>query len=298
VSRKPKAERRKPRKPKAERRKPRQPKAQRRKPSEGWQGWDAYADFYDWENARTLGRRDLAFWRATLAREAAPTLELGCGTGRLLIPLARSGAAMTGIDRSTPMLARAIAKSRRLLKARRPRLTRGDIRTLPFAAATFGVVMAPYGLLQSLVRDADLRAMLGEVARVLRPGGLIGIDLVPDLPKWQEYQRQVSLTGTGDGGDEITLIESVRQDRRRGLTMFDEEFVARRPSGRRERRRFTLTFRTLAMAVVTRTLATHGFEVTARYGSYRGAPWTPESDVWIVMARRPHPEPASVQRAR
>ena len=30
---------------------------------EGWEGWDQYAAFYDWENAQTLGRRDVAFWR-------------------------------------------------------------------------------------------------------------------------------------------------------------------------------------------------------------------------------------------
>ena len=32
-----------------------------RNPKEGWSGWDEYAPFYDWENARTIGRRDVAF---------------------------------------------------------------------------------------------------------------------------------------------------------------------------------------------------------------------------------------------
>lgn len=52
---------------------------------EGWHGWDAYAAFYDWENARTLGRRDVPFWRRLAARAGGPVLELGCGTGRLTI---------------------------------------------------------------------------------------------------------------------------------------------------------------------------------------------------------------------
>src|SRR5262250_273345 len=58
---------------------------------EGWQGWDDYAPFYDWENARTLGRRDIAFWQRVAATADGRVLELGCGTGRVSIPLARSG---------------------------------------------------------------------------------------------------------------------------------------------------------------------------------------------------------------
>src|SRR5947199_38227 len=58
---------------------------------EGWQGWDAYAPFYDWENAQTLGRRDVAFWRRVASKADGRVLELGCGTGRVSVPLARAG---------------------------------------------------------------------------------------------------------------------------------------------------------------------------------------------------------------
>jgi len=72
----------------------------------GSSGWDDYAPYYDWENARTLGRRDLPFWRdvARSEKKRGPLLEFGCGTGRLLIPIARSGIEATGVDLSTPML--------------------------------------------------------------------------------------------------------------------------------------------------------------------------------------------------
>src|SRR5262249_38857831 len=77
----------------------------RPKASEGWQGWDEYAAFYDWENAQTIGRADIAFWRDFAGRVNGRTLELGCGTGRLLVPIARSGVEIVGIDRSASMLA-------------------------------------------------------------------------------------------------------------------------------------------------------------------------------------------------
>ena len=57
------------------------------------------------------------------------------------------------------------------------------------------MVLAPYGILQSLLRERDLTATLASVARVLAPGGTFGIDLVPDVPNWREYQNRVQLRG-------------------------------------------------------------------------------------------------------
>ena len=74
---------------------------------QGWEGWDDYAPFYDWENARTLGRRDVAFWQRAAKDAKGRVLELGCGTGRISLPLARAGIRVVGIDRSEPMLGRA-----------------------------------------------------------------------------------------------------------------------------------------------------------------------------------------------
>ncbi len=251
---------------------------------EGWHGWDTYAAFYDWENARTLGRRDVPFWRRLLTAEHARTLELGCGTGRLLVPMARAGVPMVGVDRSPEMLAHAVTRSRRLPRARRPALVRGDIRTLPFDDRSFGAVMAPYGLLQSLLSESDLTMLLADVRRVLRPGGLFGIDLVPDLPKWHEYQEQVSMRGRGPRGGQLTLIESVRQDRRRRLTIFDERFVER--VGRKTtEHRFSLTFRTLSLPDVVERVATAGFRIEHLLGNYRGGAWADDAEVWVIVAR-------------
>src|SRR5688500_9551086 len=166
-----------------------------RKSTEGWEGWDAYAPFYDWENAQTVARRDVAFWRRLAVAQAGRVLELGCGTGRITVPVASAGVDLVGIDRSSPMLQRASRRLRRLRRAS-VRLIRGDIRHLPFRkAAGFALVMAPYGILQSLTKEADLRDTLASVHRVLRKGGLFGIDLVPDLPRWAEYSRRRSLAG-------------------------------------------------------------------------------------------------------
>ena len=41
---------------------------------EGWHGWDEYAPFYDWENAQTVQRRDVAFWRQRAVSAGGPVL--------------------------------------------------------------------------------------------------------------------------------------------------------------------------------------------------------------------------------
>lgn len=252
---------------------------------DGASGWDEYAAFYDWENARTLGRRDLPFWRRLAQRAQGPVLELGCGTGRLLAPLTRSGVAVAGIDRSEPMLAFA---RRRLRRSRLPRqavIVRGDIRRLPFRAGSFVLVMAPYGMLQSLTRERDLRETLGEVRRVSRKGSLFGIDLVPDLPRWAEYRDRLTLRGRDRAGAAITLHETVRQDRRRGLTTFDQVFTRKQGRGA-ESRTFSLTFRTLSVEQMASRVRDAGFAVEAVLGDYAGGPWDARADVWIILARR------------
>lgn len=248
--------------------------------------WDHYAPYYDWENGLTIGRRDIAFWRAFVEAERRRTLELGCGTGRLLIPLARRTPRLTGLDYSPGMLAHARRRIRRLPRGERPAVVLGDMRALPFRPRTFGAIVAGYGVLQSLLRDEDIDATLGEAARVLAPGGRFGIDLVPDLQRWQPYTGKVSLRGQLNARTSVTLVESVRQDRRRGLTIFDERFVERRRGRPATTRRFTLTFRTLPMANLCARIERAGFRIDARLGDYKGGAWTPDSDAWILIATK------------
>jgi ubiquinone/menaquinone biosynthesis C-methylase UbiE len=253
--------------------------------SEGWRGWDQYAPFYDWENARTMGRQDVRFWQDLARREGGPVLELGCGTGRITMPVARTGVPIVGVDRSAAMLAHATRRARRVPRANRPGLVLADIRALPFDERVFSAVVAPYGILQSLTREADLAATLTESARVLAPGGILGIDLVPDLVAWDEYRDRVRFKGKTRDGASLTLIESVRQDRRRKLTIFDQQYVERR--GRKTvARQFSLTFRTLPLPAMVSRVEEAGFRVTAVLGDYGGKAWDLRADVWLLLAQR------------
>jgi SAM-dependent methyltransferase len=256
--------------------------------NEGWQGWDTYAAFYDWENAQTMGRADVAFWRDFARRVNGRTLELGCGTGRVLLPIAKTGVQIVGIDRSAPMLAQAHDRLRRLRGTHRASLVRGDMRYLPFdPKQPFDLVIAAYGVLQSLTRERDLTATLQAVVDLLAPGGVFALDLVPDVPRWKEYSRRVSLKDSkGPRGLPVTLIETVRQDTPRRLTIFDQEFVE--GTGRTRRvHKFTLTFRTVGIRPLRKRLERLGLRIDAVLGSYDGQAWDERADVWMIVASKP-----------
>jgi ubiquinone/menaquinone biosynthesis C-methylase UbiE len=253
---------------------------------EGWRGWDDYARFYDWENAQTMGRRDVKFWQQMARQCGGTVLELGCGTGRISLPVARTGSRLVGIDRSASMLARARKRMKLARLGAQLHLVRGDIRFLPLRAASVSLVAAPYGVLQSLLDDDALEAALAAAFRVLKKGGTFAIDMVSDLVSWQEYDRRVKLRGAMRGSQaRITLVESVRQDRARGVTTFDQEFIERR-GARRHVHAFSISFRTVSVPDMTRRLERAGFVVSAVLGDYDGGPWDPRGDVWLIVARR------------
>ena len=258
----------------------------------GHEGWDDYAPYYDWENRQTVGRRDIAFWQrmasasALRASRRQPVLELGCGTGRVAIPVAQNGSMGFGIDLSASMLERARKRVRRAKLHARVKLIRGDIRQLPFADETFPLVMAPYGILQSLLDETLLMDTLNDVRRVLARDGRFGLELVADLPAWEEYSDRITLrSARGPHGKPIYLTETVKQDRRNQITRFEQEFVEGRGKAA-TRKKFRLAFRNLTVPQMVQRLEKAGLEVAALLGDYQGGRWDLRAEVWIILARR------------
>ncbi|HUE77185.1 MAG TPA: class I SAM-dependent methyltransferase [Longimicrobiales bacterium] len=107
-------------------------------------------------------------------------LDLGCGWGRHLSLLASAGHDVTGVDLS-PALLRQVPPVRDPEPgsgddARRPSLAAGDMRALPFADATFDVVLNLATSLGLFLEDDPARSALAEACRVLRPGGRLLIE--------------------------------------------------------------------------------------------------------------------------
>ena len=106
-----------------------------------------------------------------MARElGGPVLELGCGTGRILIPIAQEGIPIVGIDRSVDMLGRAKQKVLALApKTRRGiKLVRGDMRDFDLGRE-FKLIMIPFRAFLHLLTPEDQRQK--SLRMSLRPSG-------------------------------------------------------------------------------------------------------------------------------
>jgi SAM-dependent methyltransferase len=121
---------------------------------------------------------DVTFYRQLTEGSPGPVLEMGCGTGRVLLPLARDGAAMYGMDCSLAMLEQLRARLCREDRAVRDRVTvvHGDIRR-DDAGRRFPLIIAAGNVLHSFVDRQDQRSWLRNVRRHLTPDGVFCFDL-------------------------------------------------------------------------------------------------------------------------
>lgn len=143
-------------------------------------------ELYDHEYRRR--RDDIAYYVRAARRwcpDGGPILELGCGTGRVSLPLVRAGFEVWGIDLSDQMLELLGRKAARLPRSLQGRLhaRRADFRDFTLRRR-FPLVICPFNALMHCYTRRDLERTLATVRRHLRPGGRLVFDVMnPDL-RW------------------------------------------------------------------------------------------------------------------
>ena len=122
-------------------------------------------------------------------------LDVGTGSGGLALLAARAGARVRGIDVAEDGIER--ARARAAEADLDVRFDVGDAQSLPYAAAAFDVVVSTFGVIFA----PDQRRAARELARVCRPGGRLGLTLMPMDSRTGETFSILREFGGGDPGD-------------------------------------------------------------------------------------------------
>ncbi len=165
--------------------------------------------FYDASVPEDFWEGELDFYRELLVPSALikthGVLELGCGTGRICLALAREGITFTGLDLSEELLQVARSKS---VDMRNMQWVQGDMQTFELGTR-YGCVLIPAHSFQFMLSPEDQMQCLRQIKKHLMPGGLVVIHLDPpaidwmaDLvgPRQQACETGSILTHTATGG--------------------------------------------------------------------------------------------------
>jgi SAM-dependent methyltransferase len=259
-----------------------------------WSGADSedpYAelpDLYDLEHAGFSDDIDLYLRLAEVVGD--PILELGCGTGRLLAPLAAAGHRITGIDRSEPMLdrARATLQLQGGSLLRRVTLSEGSMTEAECApGGPFGLVIFSLNGLLHLTTIAEQRAALASARRALDPRGMLVVDVLnptPELLATLDGRVQHEGSWRKSDGTVIDRFSARRHDSAEQRIDTDLWYDMTDREGRVRRVRSGFPMRYLVASELALLLEVSGFVEWKRYGSYDLDPFDERSDRLIVTS--------------
>jgi SAM-dependent methyltransferase len=230
--------------------------------------YDAIADLYDsWSRSVV---EDVAFYVDEARAAGGPVVELGVGTGRIALPIARAGIPVIGIDSSERMLEVCRRRAERMGVEGRLDLRLGDLRDPPVDRTT-RLVLCPFRSYLHLRTDADRRKALHAARQLLQPGGRLVFDVFAPAPddiaetngRWLEREPEIYERADWDAGNRSFVLHV-----RGPAAETAMELAWTSPEEWR------------------RLLEDAGFEVLACYGWFDRRPYEGGEDtVWV--ARRP-----------
>lgn len=242
-------------------------------------GYAGIEEFYDF-TIPYRDRQDVRFYVDEALKAGGPVLEAGCGTGRVLIPVARAGAAITGLDASDSMLAVCRNKLEREPEEirKKVRLVHGDMRSFEIGNV-FSLVTVPFRPFQHMLTVEDQLASLAAIRRHLEPGGRLILDLFnPSLqfladPKTLETPLEEPAFDMPDGRRVLRRIRILSRDLYSQVQQIVIEHEVTGPDGITLHRSGPLALRYIFRYEIEHLLVRAGFELETVYADYDRSPY-------------------------
>jgi SAM-dependent methyltransferase len=223
---------------------------------------------------------DIDFYVERVTALGKSVLDLGCGNGRMAIPLAHMGMRVAGVDASRPMLADLARKQAKSKPPLALEATEGDIRDVRLGSR-FDVVLSAFNTVLHLYTRDDVERFCQTVHAHLRKGGTFLCDLSVPSPK--DLSRKPSRAYAAEPFTHPSLGPVLYQERfgyaaSSQVLQVEMEFQPKRGAMQTS----TLTHRQFFPEEWRALLHYNGFRVNAEYGDWDGSSFTDASDVMIV----------------
>lgn len=249
-------------------------------------------ELYDLRTADVT--EDIRFCVEMARQVGGPVLELGAGTGRITLPVARSGLVVTGLETSRMMLQRAKMKAEQLSSRLRVEWVEGDITNFSLGGRKFRLILAPFNVLQELRDLSEIEKCLRCVVEHLEPNGKFIVIVQP--PRWEalkverRFLKAIYSTRTGEV---VNCYQSLEVDpiwqKLRGVY----EYEIWDHSGHVHQMLAPFEGSYVTCPEMALLLRAAGMQLESVYGSFARESLTVQSKQMIFVARPLQPAPLS-----
>ena len=229
---------------------------------------------------------DIPFWQSLARWQGDPILELGCGTGRVLIPLCQSGHTVYGLDNAHEMLS---FLKQRITPELAPqiKLIEGDMTDFKIDAL-FRLVILPCNTYSTFTSNTRAK-MLTCVFNHLVPGGVFGVSMPnPNLLLALEDSATEPALETifshPKSGNPVQV--GSRWERNGSVVSFIWHYDHLLPNGRIERLTITNDHQLNTVEQYITEMLTAGFTIRSTYRNFETGPYKPDSNYLIIIAQK------------
>jgi SAM-dependent methyltransferase len=244
--------------------------------------YDRLAPYYDVINASQTA--DLAMYLALAQEAAGAVLVLGCGSGRVVAPLAQAGREVVGLDNSAAMLDR--AQQRLNFLSLHAELIAGDMTDFDLGRQ-FGLILVPFNAWMHLTDHQSQDSALRCIAAHLTPGGRLIIDIpAPATIVEADHDRALTLEGIFDLPETAeTLLQFASTDLDAERQCLHVTWIYDRVSqtGALHRTVVPMKLKYVFPTQVEPLLCQAGLRLGHLWGDYRRTPHTPGAERLVIV---------------
>jgi SAM-dependent methyltransferase len=226
---------------------------------------------------------DIPFWLRQAERHGGPVLELGCGTGRVTIPIAEKGIRISGLDLSEPMLSHGREKARKL--GLDIDWVHADCRDFDLKEK-FSLIIFPYNAFHHLLGMESAGACLCSVKKHLAENGRFIIDLFNPslrlLTRDPDKRHPLAEYPDPDGAGQVVMTETPSYNTATQIQRLRWHYkIGDKDDAKVEEWDMRIYYPQELDALIRY----NGFEIEHKWGSYDESPFQSDSPKQIVVCK-------------